>query len=193
MFTPPDNEAGWSYWKRRSSGFIDKYCSGPVILDVGYSGGDGNDAPGLPHAVGVDLGYPGYDGVHLPFEDGTVDTVFSSHCLEHITNWLGTIMDWHRVLRIGGFIVCVVPHQYLYERRLSLPSRFNPDHKRFYTPSSLLAQFESALTPNSYRVRHLSDNDANFDYSRGPDLPPTGRYEIECVVEKIKTPSWSMS
>jgi hypothetical protein len=59
------------------------------MLDVGYTG---YDNPGrltaLPGAVGIDLDPPGYNGIRLPFEDGSVNTVFSSHCLElYSSNW----------------------------------------------------------------------------------------------------------
>ena len=36
----PPGEAGRSYLQRLRSGFLDRYCSGPVVLDVGYTGYD---------------------------------------------------------------------------------------------------------------------------------------------------------
>jgi len=75
----------------------------------------------------------------------------------------------------------VVPSSHLYERR-----------RRVYTPSSLLAEFEAALVPNSYRVRHLAENDAGYQYEFPPNAHPEGCYEIELVVEKIAVPGWSM-
>lgn len=190
----PPGEAGKSYAERRRSGFLRRYCGGPVVLDVGFTG---YDNPGrkaaLPKAVGVDLDYPGYDGTTLPFADGSVDTVFSSHCLEHILFDHAAIRDWHRVLKVGGFIVCMVPSQALYERRRFLPSSFNADHKRMYAPSNLAAAFETALPVNGYRVRHLAENDRGFDYSRGPELHARGAYEIEIVVEKIEQPAWTLA
>jgi SAM-dependent methyltransferase len=176
------------------SGFLDRYCSGPLILDVGYTGYDNPEKKtALPGAIGIDLDYPGYDGLHLPFDDGSVDCVFSSHCLEHIQFDHAAIRDWYRVLRIGGFIVCMVPSQALYEKRRFLPSQFNADHKRMYTPSSLARAFEDALEVNSYRVRHLVENDADFNYTLGPDIHSDGAYEIEIVIEKIVTPGWTLA
>jgi len=96
------------------------------------------------------------------------------------------------VLKIGGFIVCIVPHQLLYEKKSRPPSRWNADHKRFYTPASLLAEFEAALAPNSYRVRHLADNDRGYTYDIGADRHSGGGYEIELVVEKIRKPDWQI-
>lgn len=190
----PPGEAGRSYQRHRLSGFLDRYCSGPLVLDVGFSGYDNPERKtALPHAIGIDLDYPGYDGRTLPFPDGAVDTIFSSHCLEHIQYEHAAIRDWFRVLRIGGFIVCTVPSQALYEKRRFLPSRFNEDHKRMYTPSSLLRSVEEALTVNTYRVRHLAENDRGFNYALGPDTHSDGAYEIELVVEKITPPDWDLA
>jgi len=190
----PPGEAGRSYQRRILSGFLDRYCSGERVLDVGFTGYDNPERKAaLPDAIGIDLDYPGYDGITLPFADGSVDTVFSSHCLEHIKADHAAIRDWFRVLKVGGFIVCIVPSQALYEKKLRLPSRWNADHKRMYTPSNLLKSFEEALTVNSYRVRHLCENDTGFNYAIGPDAHSDGAYEIELVVEKIVPPVWSLA
>lgn len=178
---------------RIASGFVDRYLSGAAILDIGYKGYVDDVVPIVPQAVGVDLDYPGYDGRTLPFPDGSQDAVFSSHSLEHIADFRGSLGDWLRVLKPGGFLVLIVPHQHLYEKRLALPSRWNADHKRFYTPASLLLDIENALPPNSYRVRHLADNDAGFDYRLPPDVHSGGSYEIELVLEKIVPPGWQLA
>jgi SAM-dependent methyltransferase len=175
-----------------ANGFLDKYFGRPVVLDIGYRGDSSAEAarPVVPHAIGVDLDYPGYDGATLPFGNETVDTVFSSHVLEHVIDYKAVIRDWYRVLRVGGYIVCHVPHQYLYEKKLEPPSRFNADHKRFYTPASLIREVEESLEPNSYRLRHLADFDELNDYSLGPDMHGNWGYEIHMVIEKIAKPDW---
>lgn len=190
----PPGEAGKSYTRRIRTGFLERYCSGGVVLDVGYSGYDNPEGKtALPHAIGIDLDFPGYDGVRLPFADESVDTVFSSHCLEHIEREQDAIREWFRVLKVGGFLVCFVPHQALYEKKASLPSRWNGDHKRFYTPASLMTAVERALDVNSFRLRHLKDNDIGFDYTIGPDAHSIGCYEIELVIEKIRKPDWALA
>jgi len=188
---PVPGETGGSFTTRLRDGFFATYMAGDLILDIGYRGQFADAVPIFPHAIGVDLDYPGYDGTTLPFADDSVDAVYSSHVLEHVRDYVATIRDWHRVLRPGGFIVCVVPHQFLYEKRWALPSRWNADHKRFYTPASLLREFEEALEPNTYRVRHLRDNDDGYTYHVGPDQHGGGRYEIELVIEKRDPPGWS--
>ena len=190
---PASGEAGRTFRRKLENGFFATYLAGEVIVDLGYRGYERKPFPILPHAIGVDLDYPGYDGNRLPFQDASVDTVYSSHTLEHIADYQAAIRDWHRVLKPGGFIVCIVPHQFLYEKKTGLPSFWNPDHKRFYTPASLLCEFEQALEPNSYRIRHLCDWDEYYDYEIGPEIHPNGCYEIELALQKIETPGWHLA
>ncbi|WP_336968954.1 methyltransferase domain-containing protein [Brevundimonas aurantiaca] len=181
-------------WDRKHlEGFWSRFAAGPKVLDIGFSSyGDARVVPILPGSIGVDIDYPGYDGRHLPFDDGSQDAVYSSHCLEHIADPLGIIQDWYRVTRIGGHIIIAVPSRDLYERRRRPPSLWNQEHLRMYSCASLLAEIESALEPNSFKVRYLSENDEMFDYSRSPEAPPYGNYEITVVIEKIATPEWRL-
>jgi SAM-dependent methyltransferase len=180
-----------SYARRVESGFIAKYLSKADIIDIGFRGGDPDAVPITETAIGIELGYPGYDGTHLPFPDESQDTVLAAHVLEHIPNYRDVLLEWYRVLRIGGYLVIIVPHRYLYERRCDLPSRWNGDHKRFYTPASLLAEIEESLPINGFRVRHMLDNDDAFNYRDPLDAKPTGSYEIELVLERIMRPDWA--
>jgi SAM-dependent methyltransferase len=172
-------------------GFYQKYLSGTAILDIGFRGGDPEASPVTEHAIGIELDYPGYDGTHLPFENNSQDAVFASHTLEHIEDWKSVLQDWFRVLKIHGYLIIAVPHQWLYERKALLPSRFNGDHKRFYTPASLMQEVETALPRGCWRLRSLRDIDDGFSYDQSPDLHPTGCYEIEAVVEKIECPKYA--
>jgi SAM-dependent methyltransferase len=174
------------------NGFVSRYLSGANILDIGYRGYLRQAIPIVPQAIGIDLEYPGYDGKTLPFADNTQDAVYSSHCLEHIDDYVSVLREWHRVLRIGGFMIISVPHQFLYEKKFAPPSRWNWDHKRFYTPASLMAEVEEALAPNTYRLRQLIDNDQHFTYGIPPEHHSGGSYEIEMVLEKIREPTWKI-
>lgn len=185
-------ESQKSYGPKIDSGFFDRYLSGPAVLDIGFAGHGGDGQPIVPQAIGVDRDFPGYDGIRLPFPDESQDTVYSSHCYEHIADFASALRDWYRVLKVGGYIIIIVPHQHLFEKRTDLPSSWNRDHKRFYTPASLLHEIESALPPNSVRVRHLCDNDAGYDYTIPPPDPACGCYEIELVLQKIDRPDWDL-
>ena len=172
-------------------GFFQRYLKGDHILDIGYKGYLENVNPILPQAIGVDFDYPGYDGARLPFNAESQDAVFSSHTLEHIADYRTAIADWFRVVKVGGHLIIIVPHQFLYERRLEPPSRWNADHKRFYTAGSLLREIEEALPPTAYRVRLVEDNDADYDYAKPLAEPPVGSYEVICVLQKLRTPKWA--
>src|SRR5271166_6015555 len=192
----PERPVGWesrkSYAAKIAGGFFDKYLSGSAILDIGYRGYADGIVPILPHAIGVDLDYAGYDGKTLPFADESQDAVYTSHCLEHISDYKRAVREWFRFIKVGGHLVIAVPHQFLYERRREIPSRWNCEHQRFYTPGSLLREIEEALAPNSYRARHLMDNDLAFDYSIPPRQPNVGCQEIELVLQKIQRPYWTL-
>jgi SAM-dependent methyltransferase len=184
-------ETARNHARRQAEGFLARYLSGDHVLDIGYRGGLPDAEPVTEKAIGIELDYPGYDGVSLPFEDGSQDAVFASHTLEHIEDHRTALAEWFRVLKVGGYLVVAVPHQYLYERKSALPSRFNGDHKRFYTPASLLREIEEALRPGCYRIRSLRDIDDGFAYDLPPERNPVGCYEIEAVVEKILPPFYA--
>jgi hypothetical protein len=189
---PVGYESSKTYADKIASGFFERYLSGPNIMEVGYKGYDGATVPIVPQAIGIDVGYAGYDGFSFPFADGSFDAIYSSHCFEHIGPWKAVLQDWYRLLKVGGYLVVVVPHQYLFERKRYLPSFFNGDHKRYYTSASLLLELQEAFAENSYRIRHLVENDKDFDYTPPPGEGSSGCYEIELVVEKIRKPYWSL-
>ncbi len=176
-------------WLKNS--FYETYLSGQNILDIGYRGYLPDVKPIVPQAIGVDVDYPGYDGRTLPFPDELQNCVFASHTLEHIDDHKAAIREWFRVLRSGGYLIIIVPHWCLYERKGRLPSNHNADHRRFYTGAKLLREIERAVDPFSFRIRMLEDNDREFDYSIPPADHATGSYELICVIEKISKPSYA--
>jgi hypothetical protein len=93
-------------------------------------------------------------------------------------------------LAVGGMLIITVPHQFLYERKLRLPSRRNPLHRRFYTPNTLLADIEEAIDPCECRVRYVGDNDSLYDYAVQLDKEPDGGQDLVVAIEKIDRPMW---
>jgi len=93
-------------------------------------------------------------------------------------------------LTTGGVMVVTAPHQFLYERKLRLPSRRERRHRRFFTPNTLLAEIEEAIDPCAYRVRYLADCDAGYDYRADIADEPDGGQDIVVVIEKIALPPW---
>ena len=93
-------------------------------------------------------------------------------------------------LAVGGMLIVTVPHQFLYERKLRLPSRRNPLHRRFYTPNTLLADIEEAIDPCECRVRFLADHDDGYNYRAELNREPDGSQDIVVALERIARPSW---
>ena len=50
----------------------------------------------------------GFHATNLP--PGKYDYIFSSHCLEHIENYLETLLYWREHLREGGVLFLYLPH-----------------------------------------------------------------------------------
>jgi SAM-dependent methyltransferase len=61
-------------------------------------------------------------------DDGSMDFVHSSHCLEHLQDPTEGLKNWLRVVRPGGHLIVTVPDEDLYEQG-AFPSTFNRDHK----------------------------------------------------------------
>ena len=186
-----------SHMFRIHSGFYERYCNGYGV-ELGHQGYEKGKVLQtiVENARPIGLNTPGYDGISLPENSvptGGYDFIFSSHVLEHIDDWQEAIRNWHKNIKIGGHMIIIVPHQFLYEKKRRKPSNYNPDHKRFYTPASLLLEIESALIPNSYRIVHMRDWDVGYDYTIGPMTHAVGAHEIECVVKKIQTPEWGLT
>lgn len=63
----------------------------------------------LPGATPVEL-TDGGDANALPVDNGSLDYVFSSHCLEHLHNPVAAVEHWKAKLREGGTLFLYLPH-----------------------------------------------------------------------------------
>lgn len=77
-----------------------QFCRG-IGLDVGAG------AWPLPGSIPVDL-RDGGDALALP--EGRFDYVFSSHCLEHLSNPIAALEHWRTRLVSGGALFLYLPH-----------------------------------------------------------------------------------
>ena len=57
----------------------------------------------------------------LPFDDNSVDTIFSYHTLEHIQNYIFALNEIYRVLKHGGIFLVGLPYATLTEYHLVNP------------------------------------------------------------------------
>ena len=85
------------------------------------------------------------------FPSESFDTVFSSHCLEHMVNPKDAIQSWFSLVKFGGFLITIVPDEELYEQG-HFPSIFNSDHKATFTLSK-----SHSWSPVSYNCLDLSN------------------------------------
>ncbi len=125
--------------------------------------------------------------------DGSQELMFAPFRLQEIGDYRAALRKWFGALRVGGRLVIVVPHAFLYERLLTLPGRWDPAQRRLYTPGTLLCEVEEALPPNSYRVRWLAEDDQGYDYGLGRDVPPVGASDIVLLLERIEPPVWALA
>lgn len=113
-------ETAKAHERRIRERFFERYLIGEGV-DVGC-----NDDPVTPTCCQWEKG----DG---PLT-GMWDWIYSSHCLEHIDDAVGTLKHWWSCLKPGGRLIVSVPHRDLYERKINLPSIWNGDHRTFWVP-----------------------------------------------------------
>jgi SAM-dependent methyltransferase len=70
------------------------------------------------------------DNLHM-FADGELDFVVSRHNLEHYIDVIKTLLEWKRVLKIGGVMAAVLP-----DERGQNTIALDPTHKHVFTPES---------------------------------------------------------
>ena len=79
------------------------YCKG-----CGYDIGFCKEEWKFPNAIGIDYTmHNDYDATHLP--DNEVDYIYSSHCLEHVDDWVITLEYWISKIRSGGILFLYLP------------------------------------------------------------------------------------
>ena len=171
---------------------IEAALCGPPIIDVRLKAAADSAAPLFPDSITAEI-----DAPDLPTALAVIDgldqeqvCILLRNVIQCVPDYRGFLASAFDKLAVGGFLIVTVPHQFLYERKLQVPSRYQQSHLRFYTPGTLLAEVEEALDPCRYRVRLLADHDADFDYAASLQSVPTGGHEIVLCLEKIAAPAW---
>ena len=84
--------------------FANKFCKG-----VGYDIGCNRVEWALPNSIPIDLNFKnGYDAYKL--FGCNVDYIYSSHCLEHLPDWITALDYWTEKLNVGGILFLYLPH-----------------------------------------------------------------------------------
>jgi len=107
-------------------------CKG-VGVDVGCK----NLEWAFPGAIPIDIIFDdGYHAMNLPNID--IDYIFSSHCLEHILEWVDVLNYWDSRLKKGGVIFLYLPH---YSQEYWRPWN-DRKHVNIFTPGCMRDYFQ---------------------------------------------------
>lgn len=105
--------------------FAIHFCKGK-----GYDIGFNKEEWKFPGAIGIDLVLNnGFDANILPQEE--VDYIYSSHCLEHVDNWILTLELWISKLKPDGILFLYLPD---FSQNYWRPWN-NKKHKHCFTPT----------------------------------------------------------
>lgn len=123
-----------------------------ICKGEGYDIGCNREEWKLPGARGIDLCFnDGYHATNLP--DKEVDYIFSSHCLEHLDNWVQVLEYWKTKLKSGGVLFLYLPH---YDQEYWRPWH-NTKHKSIFIPEFL----RDYMNDNGYTNIFVSERDLN--------------------------------
>lgn len=87
----------------------------------------------FPYAYPVDPVINGHDALHFPDFCVELDYIFSSHCLEHVDNWVDVLDYWHSRLKVDGVLFLYLPD---YSQHYWRPWN-NRKHKNIFTAQIL--------------------------------------------------------
>ena len=62
-----------------------------------------------PGSIPVDPIINGYGALEFPNDANELDYIFSSHCLEHVEDWVGVLDYWKTRLKLGGTLFLYLP------------------------------------------------------------------------------------
>jgi SAM-dependent methyltransferase len=130
--------------------FAKHFCDG-----VGYDIGCNRLDWAFAGAMAIDLLFDDeWEAYNLP--DTKVDYVYSSHCLEHLPDWVKALDYWTSKLKDGGTLFLYLPH---YKQEYWRPWT-NRKHVHIFTPEIL----KDYLYDRGYTNIFVSDKDLNDSF-----------------------------
>lgn len=129
-----------------------QYCTGAGV-DIASQG-----VPVVPWAISFDLPKPEFlhysngaqpnGPIHLrgfadklPFETDSLDFLYSSHFIEDVLDWLPILTEWTRCVKIGGYIVILLPDKELWNAAILAGQPPNNSHRHEGRPGELTEIF----------------------------------------------------
>jgi SAM-dependent methyltransferase len=123
---------GKTYPAFQTNGNAARFCM-PFALEickgVGYDIGCNREEWAFPGSIMIDRAFDdGKDAHKLPWD--LVDYVFSSHCLEHVYDWIDALEVWTDRIKSGGHLFLYLPD---YSQEYWRPWN-NRKHVNIFTP-----------------------------------------------------------
>lgn len=182
----------------KAIGFYDQHIVGKKVIDVGVGRLDTHDGadPICEWAEMHDKDI--CDATTMDaYGDESFDTVYASHILEHLVDPVTAVKNWLRICKKGGVVFISVPHRDLYERKKTLPSKWNEDHKYFYLPYNseppctfalvdiinLAQPFKFPLEDKFAYPVHMKVIDTSTNHDK-PEEHANGEFSIEARIYK---------
>jgi len=145
----------------------------------------------VPHFINIDVTGKGKRNIDigkepLPFDNDSVDVIFSYHALEHIPNYLAAMAEIHRVLKHGGRLLLGLPYVTATKYHLVNPyhlHNFNEHSFDFFDKD----KFANMNVPNPVvfkKVFHRFHYTGMFNYLPSP-IQNWCRNHLLNVVQKI--------
>jgi len=148
---------GNNYPLFQTDGCASRFCR-PFALEVckgtGFDIGCGKLDWAFPGAICIDpVINPMYHAQNLPGHPDKVDYIHSSHTLEHVPDWVGTLEYWAKHIKPGGVLFLYLPdYSQTYWRPWS-----NRKHLHIFTPQIIRDYLEQC---GSYKNIFVSGVDA---------------------------------
>jgi len=98
----------------------------------------------FPGSLPVDPAINEYDALNFPYDD--LDYIFSSHCLEHLYDWVDVLDYWTSKLKIGGVLFLYLPD---YSQEYWRPWN-NRKHLNIFSPTILKDYLEDKKYNNIF-------------------------------------------
>jgi predicted SAM-dependent methyltransferase len=142
----------------------------------GYLTCDIRDLPKVDYVCAAD---------QLPFEEASVDEIYSRHVAEHFTlkEFLKVLEEWNRVLKVGGVVYIICPNllwhlkQVLEGSHASFYNKESGSNDRFWGMGSLFGwqQDEYDVHKFGYYFELMQDILVDFGFEKVEDLTNSGR------------------
>lgn len=146
----------------QAEGFAAKFAI-PFAMEVikpegktGYDIGCNRKEWSLPTAIPIDPNIKDcrYDAYNLPALK--VDYIFSSHCLEHLRDWVEAVDYWRTRLHEGGVLMLYLPHH--------LQKYWRSWHNRKHIHNFYPSMFRDYLTDRGWKNIFVSERDLNDSF-----------------------------